>query len=231
MYHIPLDRLGLLPQQIPRYNLDDERKNIIFHSSNDTRPVYAVTSNSDIDDDYLFENLKHLTGHEYFFSDIVLKEALNIVNTYKDMNLDWTRSGLEARRFSLHSRPPASITILHELTHSIAVPRLLTRHLSGSSWYSVMVEADRSHNNRMMRNPETLARVAFALSIPWYRWWSIDRHGYPDFHGIPRWNGIYDPKQTRYVDVVPPGILNGQRFLHNLPEIRRGPYAFAPPDA
>jgi hypothetical protein len=66
------------------------------------------------------------TGSNKLWDDIVLQRVLSDANDpekdrFKDAVPDWSLETLTRQRFSLFNIEPATITVMHELTHSIAM--------------------------------------------------------------------------------------------------------------
>ncbi len=65
------------------------------------------------------------TGSDHLWCDItlntIMKEVATVKGTFQDAVPNWGIDALNTAKFSLLTQDPASITIMHELTHSIAM--------------------------------------------------------------------------------------------------------------
>ena len=73
------------------------------------------------------ESQQLVAGSNKLWDDIVMQRVLSETannpekSRFKDAVRDWSLETLTAQRFSLFNIDPATITVMHELTHSIAI--------------------------------------------------------------------------------------------------------------
>ena len=83
---------------------------------------YAVSFTPDDEDRQL---QKELTGSDKPWNDIILLGLLSSTRVgqgrVKDVVKDWSIKSLAEQKFTLFNFEPATITIMHELTHSMAM--------------------------------------------------------------------------------------------------------------
>ena len=121
-YPVELNRISPTVQKKTQYII--ENKWFIFPIMADSgrKPPSALTFSPSAE---LLKWQEVITGSDKLWSDIMLLDVLSKTRKgqgrVKDMVKDWTIESLVEQQFTLLNFRPATIAVMHELTHSMAM--------------------------------------------------------------------------------------------------------------
>ncbi|OXV12204.1 hypothetical protein Egran_00035 [Elaphomyces granulatus] len=154
--------------------LDDQL--LIRVSDIRSSPSLAITFSFPIG---TIEIQQRLTGSNKLWADIIMQGVLSDTagnpkkGLFKDAVRDWSLETLTRERFSLFNIDPATITVMHELTHSIAIgmENVIGKHVIYNDKNVIglkrVLEAAAGDVQGLTRNPDTLAYLALRqLPLP-----------------------------------------------------------------
>ncbi|OXV12203.1 hypothetical protein Egran_00036 [Elaphomyces granulatus] len=180
---------------------------------------------------------QQLAGSNKLWADIIMKRVLSDTagnpekGRFKDAVRDWSLETLTRKRFSLFNIDPATITVMHELTHSIAigVENAIGNHVmykgKNVNGLKRVLEAAAGDVQGLTRNPDTLAYLALLLCMPWFKWWDTSKNP-PVLDGVPRYNTFIDPENGREAFIIPAFMSNWPLDASGFTKLKNGPFSF-----
>jgi len=168
-----MERIGIPTKPVSSYYSDDQNFFVEIKPPNTipVPPANARTYNVGTGSSFQYY-INKVTGVSPVFVDVSLGAVLQgNRGTFKQLVSDWSVDALTSEGFTLGAKKPGTVTIMHEVMHSLANPNPISGHVtvgrrSANKWSDLMTAAIQSTDNRMLGNPQTFAYLAFGASTP-----------------------------------------------------------------